>query len=137
MIVDLPEEASEIFVGEPSVANAVVRSARRLYIDAIANGQTTIFALDKNGRQIAIIEVSVGRDVAELTELLRAAMPGNDIQVKTVADSDHPDWARSRRPAKPRRRSTSPAASSARRFWAAPPTPPPSPAGGPARPRPR
>ena len=87
VIVDLPEDASEIFIGQPTVANAVVRSARRLYIDAIANGQTTIFALDKNGRQIAVIEVSVGRDVAELTELLQAAMPGNDIQVKTVADS--------------------------------------------------
>jgi pilus assembly protein CpaC len=87
VIVDLPEEASEIFIGQPTVANAVVRSARRLYIDAIANGQTTIFALDKNGRQIAVIEVSVGRDVAELTELLAAAIPGNDIQVKTVADS--------------------------------------------------
>jgi pilus assembly protein CpaC len=87
VIVDLPEEASEIFIGQPTVANAVVRSARRLYIDAIANGQTTIFALDRNGRQIAVIEVSVGRDVAELTELLRAAIPGNDIQVRTVADS--------------------------------------------------
>ncbi len=87
VMIDLPEEASEIFIGQPSVANAVVRSARRLYIDAIANGQTTIFALDKNGRQIAVIEVSVGRDVAELTELLRAAIPNNDIQVKTVADS--------------------------------------------------
>jgi len=87
VMVDLPEEASEIFIGQPSVANAVVRSARRLYIEAIANGQTTIFALDRNGRQIAVIEVSVGRDVAELTELLRAAIPGNDIQVKTVADS--------------------------------------------------
>jgi pilus assembly protein CpaC len=87
VIVDLPDEASEIFIGQPTVANAVVRSARRLYIEAIANGQTTMFALDKNGRQIAVIEVSVGRDVAELTELLRAAIPGNDIQVKTVADS--------------------------------------------------
>jgi len=87
VIVDLPSDASEIFVGQPTVANAIVRSARRLYIDAIANGQTTIFALDKDGRQIAVIEVSVGRDVAELQELLRAAMPGNDIQVKTVADS--------------------------------------------------
>jgi len=87
VIVDLPEDASEIFIGQPTVANAVVRSARRLYIDAISNGQTTIFALDKSGRQIAVIEVSVGRDVAELTELLRAAIPGNDIQVKTVAYS--------------------------------------------------
>jgi pilus assembly protein CpaC len=87
VIIDLPSEASEIFVGDPKVANAIVRSARRLYIDAVANGQTSVFALDKDGRQIAVFEISVGRDVGELTELLRAAIPGNDIQVKTVADS--------------------------------------------------
>jgi pilus assembly protein CpaC len=87
VIIDLPAEASEIFVGDPKVADAIVRSARRLYIDALANGQTSIFALDKSGRQIAVFEISVGRDVGELSELLRAAIPGNDIQVKTVADS--------------------------------------------------
>jgi pilus assembly protein CpaC len=87
VIVDLPAEASEIFVGDPKVADAIVRSARRLYIDAIANGQTSIFALDKAGHQIAVFEISVGRDVGELTDLLRAAIPGNDIQVRTVADS--------------------------------------------------
>jgi pilus assembly protein CpaC len=87
IIVDLPSEASEIFVGDPKVADAIVRSAKRLYIDAIANGQTSIFALDKTGHQIAVFEISVGRDVGELTDLLRAAIPGNDIQVKTVADS--------------------------------------------------
>lgn len=87
VIVDLPADANEIFVGDPSVANAIVRSARRLYIDAIANGQTSIFALDKEGRQIAVFEISVGRDIGALQELLRVALPGNDIQVKTVADT--------------------------------------------------
>ena len=87
VIIDLPEDASEIFVGEPKIANAIVRSPRRLYVDAIANGETTIFAMDGKGRQIAVLEISVGRDVGELQELLRAAIPGNDITVKTVADS--------------------------------------------------
>jgi pilus assembly protein CpaC len=87
VIIDLPEDAGEIFVGDPHVANAIVRSARRLYVDAIGNGQTTIFAMDRQGRQIAVIEISIGRDVGELQELLRAALPGNDITVKTVADS--------------------------------------------------
>jgi pilus assembly protein CpaC len=87
VIVDLPSEASEIFVGDPKVADAIVRSARRLYIDAIANGQTSIFALDRTGRQIAVFEISVGRDVGELSNLLHAAVPDADIQVKTVADS--------------------------------------------------
>jgi pilus assembly protein CpaC len=86
-IIDLPEDAGEIFVGDPKVANAVVRSSRRLYIAAIGNGQTTVFAMNREGHQIAVIEISIGRDVGELQELLRVAIPGNDITVKTVADS--------------------------------------------------
>jgi pilus assembly protein CpaC len=87
VIVDLPQDATEIFVGDPKVANAVVRSARRLYVAAVANGQTTIFALAADGSKIAAIEVTVGRDISELQELLNAALPGNEITVKTVADS--------------------------------------------------
>jgi pilus assembly protein CpaC len=87
VIVDLPEEAAEIYVGDPRIANAIVRSAKRIYVSAIANGQTTIFALGRDGRKIAIVEVSVGRDVGELSNLLNTAIPGNDIHVRTVADS--------------------------------------------------
>jgi pilus assembly protein CpaC len=87
VIVDLSEDATEIFVGEPRVANAIVRSARRLYISTLAPGQTTIFALGANGRKIAVLEISVGRDVGELSRLLKAAIPDNDIHVRTVADS--------------------------------------------------
>ena len=87
VIVDLPQDASEIFIGDPKVANAVVRSARRLYVAAVANGSTTIFALAADGSKIAAIEVTVGRDIGELQQLLNAALPGNDITVKTVADS--------------------------------------------------
>lgn len=86
-IVDLPEEAAEIYVADPKIANAIVRSARRIYVSAVANGQTSIFALAKDGRKIAVIDVSVGRDVGELSNLLNTAIPGNDIHVRTVADS--------------------------------------------------
>jgi pilus assembly protein CpaC len=87
VIVDLPEEAAEIYVGDPRIANAVVRTARRIYVSAVANGQTTIFALSGDGRKIAVLEVMAGRDVGELGRLLEAALPGNDIHVRTVADS--------------------------------------------------
>ncbi len=50
VIVDLPEDAAEIFVGEPKVANAIVRSARRLYVSTLSAGATTIFALAADGR---------------------------------------------------------------------------------------
>jgi pilus assembly protein CpaC len=87
IIVDLPEDAAEIYVGDPKIANAIVRSAKRIYVSAVANGQTSIFALAKDGRKIAIVDVSVGRDVGELTNLLNTAIPGNDIHVRTVSDS--------------------------------------------------
>ena len=86
VIVDLPEEAGEIYVGDPKIANAIVRSARRVYVSGVANGQTSIFAFARDGRKIATIQVSVGRDVGELSTLLNAAIPGNDIHVRTVAD---------------------------------------------------
>ena len=91
VIVDLPEDATEIFVGEPKIANAIVRSARRLYISTLSPGQTTIFAIGASGRKIAVLEISVGRDVGELFQLLKAAIPDNDIRVRTVGELDYPD----------------------------------------------
>lgn len=60
IIVDLPSDAAEVFVGKPEVANAVVRSPRRLFVMAMSKGPTTIFALDAQGHQIAIL-AKIGR----------------------------------------------------------------------------
>jgi pilus assembly protein CpaC len=87
VIVDLPQDAAEIFVGNPKVANAIVRSARKLYIIGIDNGQTTVFALDAQGQQIAALQISIGRDVGELQEILKAALPNSDIETQTVNDT--------------------------------------------------
>lgn len=87
VIRDLPEDAGEIYVGDPAVANAIVRTARRIYISGVANGQTSIFALARDGRRIASFQVSVGRAVSELSSLLNTAIPGNDIHVRTVENT--------------------------------------------------
>jgi pilus assembly protein CpaC len=87
VIVDLPRDASEIFVGNPAVANAVVRSARKLYVIGMANGQTTIFAMDAAGAQIAKIDINIGRDVGELQRILSAAIPDSNIVARTVEEA--------------------------------------------------
>ena len=87
VIIDLPRDAAEIFVANPKVANAVVRSARKLYIIAADGGQTSIFAMDAQGRQIAAIEITVGRDVGELQRILRTAMPNSNIVPRTVDET--------------------------------------------------
>lgn len=85
--IELPTDASEVVVANPKLADAIVRTARRLYIVGVAAGQTTIFAADANGRQIAHLEVNVGRDVAELAQLLRVSLPRSDITARTVNDT--------------------------------------------------
>jgi len=87
IIVDLPRDASEIFIGNPKVANAVVRSAKKLYVIGMDNGQTSVFALDAQGRQIAVLEISIGRDTGELQQILRAAMPSSSVIARTVNDT--------------------------------------------------
>jgi len=87
IIVDLPRDASEIFIGDPKVANAVVRSAHKLYVIGTGNGQTTVFALDQQGHQIAVLEISIGRDIGELQQIIKAAMPATSVVARTVNDT--------------------------------------------------
>lgn len=87
IIIDLPTDASEIVVGDPKVANAIVRSTRKMYVMGLATGQTTILAMDHAGRQVANIEMNVGRDLDELDKLLRVALPRTSIIAKQVSDS--------------------------------------------------
>lgn len=87
LIIDLPRDAKELFVANPKVANAVVRSSRKIFIIGIADGFTTIFALDGEGRQIAALEIAVGRDLNVLRSMIKGALPQANIEVKPAGDS--------------------------------------------------
>ena len=87
VILDLPQDAAEIFVGNPAVANAIVRTARKLYVIGVANGQTSVYALDRQGRQFASFEINIGRDIGELAQILHAALPNTDIAARTINDT--------------------------------------------------
>ena len=87
VVLDLPRDAAEIVVGNPAIANAIVRTPRKIYLMGAAQGQTTVFAVDAQGRQFAKYELSVGRDVGELGPLLKAAIPRSEIVTRTVNDT--------------------------------------------------
>jgi pilus assembly protein CpaC len=87
VVVDLPRDAKEVFVANPGVANAVVRSARKIFLIGIANGATSMFVMDAEGRQIASIDVNVGRDLNVLRQTLRTTLPKAQIDVRPAGDS--------------------------------------------------
>lgn len=86
-IVELPRDAAEVFVGQPDVANAIVRTSRKLFVLGVGNGQTSIYALDKDGNKIVDLDVRIGRDVSELRSILKTAMPTAQVEAKTVNDT--------------------------------------------------
>ncbi|MGL4289046.1 MAG: type II and III secretion system protein family protein [Phreatobacter sp.] len=85
--VDLPRDARDVIVANPAIANAVVRSARRAFLIGVAVGQTNVFFLDAEGRQIASYDIEVGRDLGGLRQTLRSLLPGSPLDVRAVNDS--------------------------------------------------
>ncbi|WP_375462815.1 type II and III secretion system protein family protein [uncultured Methylobacterium sp.] len=89
VIVDLPRDAKEVFVANPAVANAVVRSTRKVFVIGVADGATSIFILDAEGRQIAALDVTVARDLklGALRQLLGQSIPSGRFDIRVTGDS--------------------------------------------------
>jgi pilus assembly protein CpaC len=86
MIVDLPADAREVIVSQPTIAAASMRSKRRAVLQGMGVGDTNIFFLDEKGAQIATLEVSVVRDDSTLSAALAKLLPGSHIAVQGFAD---------------------------------------------------
>jgi len=87
VIVDLPRDAKEVFVANPAVANAVVRSTRKIFLIGQEDGETSVFIFDADGHQLATLEVSVGRELGELRDTLRRSFPRARIDIQPAGDS--------------------------------------------------
>ncbi|CAH1650437.1 type II and III secretion system protein family protein [Chelatococcus asaccharovorans] len=86
-VINLSRDAKEVFVADPKVANAVVRSARKLFIIGAGDGATSIIALDANGQQLASIDITVGRDMNVLRQTIKAVAPHATVEARAVGES--------------------------------------------------
>ncbi|MGB6349230.1 MAG: type II and III secretion system protein family protein [Pseudolabrys sp.] len=82
--IDLPADIKDVLVADPKIANAVVRSARRVYMIGVAVGQTNIFFFDADGKQIAGFDIAVTRDLNGVRAALKQTMPDADIHIEGV-----------------------------------------------------
>ena len=85
-VVSLPSDAKEVFVADPTIANAVVRSARKAYLIGAAPGQTDVKFIDSEGREIASYEVSVSRDVGSIKASIERSIAGGKVRVEGAGD---------------------------------------------------
>ncbi|RWL43359.1 MAG: type II and III secretion system protein family protein [Mesorhizobium sp.] len=87
VVIDLPNDAYDILVANPAVADAVTRTARRIYLFGKAVGETNIFVFGPNGEQIVSLDLAVERDVAGLEDYLKRFIPSSQIKVELLNDN--------------------------------------------------
>jgi pilus assembly protein CpaC len=87
IVIDLPQDAYDILVANPSVADAVTRTSRRIYLFGKQVGQTNVFVFGANGQQIAALDLTIERDVSGLEGYLGKYIPDSDIKVELVNDN--------------------------------------------------
>jgi pilus assembly protein CpaC len=86
-IVQLDTDARDVLVSNPAIVDAVVRTARRVYLLGVKTGQTNAFFFDSAGHQILALDIQVERDVADLTSMMHANFPGSEIKVTGLNDN--------------------------------------------------
>ncbi|MBX4899380.1 type II and III secretion system protein family protein [Rhizobium bangladeshense] len=87
VVVDLPEDAHDILVSDPTMADAVTRTSRRIYLFGKKVGQTNIFVFGAGGQEIVNLDIEIERDVSGLETNLRRFIPDSDIKVEIVSDN--------------------------------------------------
>jgi pilus assembly protein CpaC len=84
--IDLPADIKDVLVADPKIANAVIRSSRRVYMIGVKVGQTNIFFFDAEGKQIAGFDIAVTRDLNGLRAALKQTLPDSDIRIEGVGE---------------------------------------------------
>ncbi len=87
MVIDLPEDAHDILVANPEVADAITRTSRRIYVFAKQVGETNIFIFDRSGNQLLSLDLAIERDVEGLEKYIEKYVRGADVKVEIVNDN--------------------------------------------------
>ena len=86
MIVELPREVREVMVPNPEKIDAILQTSTRAYLIGKAVGEANVLFIDKDGKQVASLDITIGRDLSALGSLLNRLLPGANITVETVGD---------------------------------------------------
>jgi pilus assembly protein CpaC len=86
-IIELPTDVRDMLVTNPLVADAVLRSPRRIYVLGLTAGATDAVFFDEAGRRILQLNIRVGQDTSLLSSTLNNVIKGGTIKVVPLKDS--------------------------------------------------
>ncbi|MGE0734930.1 MAG: type II and III secretion system protein family protein [Alphaproteobacteria bacterium] len=83
-LIKLDEPASTVFIADPGIADIQVKSPTLVYIFGKKVGETTLIAVGDGERILLNQNVTVNHNLSRLSRTLKALMPGNTIQIRSV-----------------------------------------------------
>ncbi|MFN3512117.1 MAG: type II and III secretion system protein family protein [Phenylobacterium sp.] len=86
-IVELPVDARDVLVTNPGVADAMLRSPRRIFIMGMKGGQTDAVFFDNAGRRILTLDIRVDQDTAAVAQTINRIVPAARVRVDAMNES--------------------------------------------------
>jgi len=83
-MIILPVEVRDVLVANPTVADVVVMSSRRIYLIGLAPGSTNAFFLDDQGNELLRLDIQVQLDVISANRSLKTLLPNSEIKITAV-----------------------------------------------------
>ena len=83
-VIDLPADAGDVFVSNPAVTDAVLRTPRRVFVMGVAAGVSDVIFFDGNGRQIMNLSVRVDAATDELADSVHRLFPNAHVDVQSL-----------------------------------------------------
>jgi len=87
VVVELDRDIRDVVVANPAIADAVVKTPRRIFLMSLKDGQTNALFLDAQGVQIASLQISVGSEVGDLNRQITQQLPGSHITATALGDN--------------------------------------------------
>lgn len=83
-VLNLPADASEVSVSDPTAVRAVLRTARQIVLIGLRVGSTNVIVFDENNKQILNLDVNIRYDLRPLRAALKKNFPDTLIEVDTL-----------------------------------------------------
>ncbi|MGF1462546.1 MAG: type II and III secretion system protein family protein [Maricaulaceae bacterium] len=83
-VIDLPVNVRDVIIPNPGIADAVIRTPRRVQLLGVGVGETNAFFYDAAGKLILNLEITVGRDLDALNGLIARLVPEARIKAEPL-----------------------------------------------------
>lgn len=86
-VVDLPVDARDVLVSNPAVAQAVLRTPRRIFVLGLKSGVTDAMFFDAAGHRMLSLNIRVDQNTSALAQTINRILPGAQVRVDGINNS--------------------------------------------------